>query len=227
MPNLMILDLSNNEIVLHEEMIDFLSHTPRLHQLYLRRAFTAMNKDEKQLHLLMKINLFFYALQILDLSYNFFTTVPYNLPCPFPSLTELDLKQNYLQSFDIDTSCISKLRTLDISRYIAFKSNFSCLLKIENSIVLNNHFICDCNSSEYIYWIRNSTSIADKNSLLCYRAIPAQYKKAKLMEVPVEELNCTVADTATTNLAQFSFTTFLTATIGAFVLNHYHFQLVS
>lgn len=69
--------------------------------------------------------------------------------------------------------------------------------------------------------------IADKNSLLCYRAIPAQYKKAKLMEVPVEELNCTVADTATTNLAQFSFTTFLTATIGAFVLNQYHFQLVS
>uniref|UniRef100_A0A0N5AFW6 LRRCT domain-containing protein n=1 Tax=Syphacia muris TaxID=451379 RepID=A0A0N5AFW6_9BILA len=166
MPNLMILDLSNNEIVLHKDMIDFLSHTPRLHQLYLRRAFTAMNKDERQLHLLMKMfekaNL--QNLSILDLSYNFFTAVPYNLPCPFPSLMELDLKQNYLQSFDINTSCIGKLRTLDISRNNLsrlsdnFMNSVASRMK-NNSIILNNHFICDCNSSEYIYWIRNATTV--------------------------------------------------------------------
>lgn len=33
MPNLLVLDLSNNEIVLKEEDIDFLSHTPKLKQV--------------------------------------------------------------------------------------------------------------------------------------------------------------------------------------------------
>lgn len=39
MPNLRILDMSNNEIVLKDDDIAFLTHVPKLQQLFLRRAF--------------------------------------------------------------------------------------------------------------------------------------------------------------------------------------------
>jgi Leucine-rich repeat (LRR) protein len=39
MPNLVTLDMSNNEIVLKDDDLAFLTHVPKLQQLYLRRAF--------------------------------------------------------------------------------------------------------------------------------------------------------------------------------------------
>ncbi|VDO25373.1 unnamed protein product [Haemonchus placei] len=55
LPNLRVLDLSNNEIVLKESDVDFLTHTPRLTHLYLRRAFTATINRTVQFDLMMRM----------------------------------------------------------------------------------------------------------------------------------------------------------------------------
>ncbi|PIO74478.1 hypothetical protein TELCIR_03511 [Teladorsagia circumcincta] len=55
LPNLRVLDLSNNEIVLKESDVDFLAHTPRLTHLYLRRAFTATINRTVQFDLMMRM----------------------------------------------------------------------------------------------------------------------------------------------------------------------------
>jgi hypothetical protein len=54
-PNIKVLDMSNNEIVLNDENIPFLTHTPKLTQLYLRRAFTTTSNKTKQFDILMRI----------------------------------------------------------------------------------------------------------------------------------------------------------------------------
>ncbi|KAI3415771.1 hypothetical protein GPALN_005355 [Globodera pallida] len=86
-PNIEVLDLSNNEIVLGEENIHFLSHTPRLRKLFLRRAFTSPHNRNAQFALMLKLfeKADLRRLELLDLSYNFFSNVPSQLPCPFPS----------------------------------------------------------------------------------------------------------------------------------------------
>jgi hypothetical protein len=55
LPNVRILDLSNNEIVLTEKNVNFLSHTPKLTHLYLRRAFTSVVNRTVQFDLLLRM----------------------------------------------------------------------------------------------------------------------------------------------------------------------------
>lgn len=60
--------------------------------------------------------------QILDLSYNYLQSVPYTLPCPFPSLQLLDLRQNFLENLEVNGTCIRGIRTINLSRFEFFTS---------------------------------------------------------------------------------------------------------
>ncbi|CAJ0610229.1 unnamed protein product [Cylicocyclus nassatus] len=198
LPNLRVLDLSNNEIVLKESDVDFLTHTPRLTELYLRRAFTATINRTVQFDLMMrmfkKANL--KHLEVLDLSYNFLQTVPFELPCPFPSLTSLDLRQNFLKTLTVNSSCLSNVRSLDLSRnqFYSLTPSFRELASSApaDTYVLRNPFHCDCKSNDYITWVRSTDVIRDKHSLVCDRASPRNYVGARLVEVPLHKLDCSV-----------------------------------
>ncbi|VDN25057.1 unnamed protein product [Cylicostephanus goldi] len=105
-------------------------------------------------------------MQVLDLSYNFLQTVPFELPCPFPSLTSLDLRQNFLKTLTVNASCLSNVRSLDLSR--------------------------DANDIIKVEWCmpRLLSKIRDKHSLVCDRASPRNYVGARLVEVPLHKLDC-------------------------------------
>ncbi|KAK5983260.1 ELRR (Extracellular Leucine-Rich Repeat) ONly, partial [Trichostrongylus colubriformis] len=165
LPNLRVLDLSNNEIVLKESDVDFLTHTPRL-------------------------------THVLDLSYNFLQSVPYDLPCPFPSLSSLDLRQNFLKTLSVNASCVPNIRFLDLSRnqFYSLTPTFRQLASMArpDTYVLRNPFHCDCKSSEYVTWVRSTDVIRDKHTLVCDRASPRNYVGARLVEVPLHKLDCSV-----------------------------------
>ncbi|VDM47513.1 unnamed protein product [Toxocara canis] len=200
MPNLLVLDISNNEIVLKEEDVDFLAHTPKLKQLYLRRAFTSLVNRTVQFALMMRMfrNAKLNELNYIDLSYNYLTSVPYDIACPFPSLRYVDLRQNFLQTLNVNTSCMSHIETLDLSRnHIrqldnTFRSGVGSKLP-PGSIVLRNSFYCNCESADYIGWIRKASTIRDKSILTCQRASPAEFVGARLVDVPINKLDCTVS----------------------------------
>lgn len=198
LPNLRVLDLSNNEIVLKESDVDFLTHTPRLTHLYLRRAFTATINRTVQFDLMMrmfqKANL--KHLEVLDLSYNFLQSVPFNLPCPFPSLSSLDLRQNFLKSLAVNASCMANIRFLDLSRnqLYSLSTSFRQLASgaQADTYVLRNPFHCDCKSSDFVTWVRSTNVIRDKHTLVCDRASPRKFVGARLVEVPLQQLDCSV-----------------------------------
>ncbi len=55
--------------------------------------------------------------KLLDLSYNYWSTVPYSLPCTFPSISKIDLRQNLLRSVEMNSSCLTDtINTIDLSR---------------------------------------------------------------------------------------------------------------
>uniref|UniRef100_A0AC35UHJ0 LRRCT domain-containing protein n=1 Tax=Rhabditophanes sp. KR3021 TaxID=114890 RepID=A0AC35UHJ0_9BILA len=199
LPNLRVLDLSNNEIVLKEKDIDFLTFLPRLEELYLRKAFIFRSNHTKQFDLMMKMfrkaNLV--NLKYIDLSYNFFSSLPYDLSCPFPSLQYINLGQNLLETIKMNSSCLSNIQTLDLSRN-SFNSLDKNLTKFADnlpaqSLIIRSNFYCDCKSIEYIKWIRATDVIREKNILKCFRSSPAEYSGSRIMEVPLDKLDCTLS----------------------------------
>uniref|UniRef100_A0A0N4ZT14 LRRCT domain-containing protein n=1 Tax=Parastrongyloides trichosuri TaxID=131310 RepID=A0A0N4ZT14_PARTI len=199
MPNLKVLDLSNNEIVLKESDLDFLTFTPKLEEIYLRKAFIFRFNHSEQFYYLMEMfrrgNL--RNLRHIDLSYNFLSSLPYNLPCIFPSIKEINLKQNLLETLYMNTSCLKNLETLDLSRnsFIGLDSNFTNFADQlpKQSVVLRCNFYCDCHSSEYIKWIRSTDVVREKNMLICFKASPRTLKGARIVEVPLHQLDCSVS----------------------------------
>ncbi|KAI6191539.1 Trophoblast glycoprotein [Aphelenchoides bicaudatus] len=199
-PNINVLDLSNNEIVLNQENVKFLKHTRKLTQLYLRRAFTASVNRTKQFDILMQMfeNADLKQLKYLDLSYNFLTSVPYNLGCPFPSLSFLDFRQNMLSTLTMNISCLSSIDSIDLSRNHFhhldenFRRNFANYMPPQ-SLSMRNLFYCDCHSSEWLAWFRSTNTIRDREMLTCGKASPMTNRGARLLEVPVNMLDCTVS----------------------------------
>ncbi|VDN08258.1 unnamed protein product [Thelazia callipaeda] len=190
LPNLLVLDLSNNEV------------------LYLRRAFTLLVNRTIQFSLMMQMfkNANLKELNYVDLSYNYFTTLPFDLPCVFPSLKYLDLRQNFLQTLNLNTTCVTNIETIDLSRnHIhqlneAFRHGIGARVP-PNSLLLRNSFHCNCESIAYIKWIRGTNKVRDKEQLLCHRASPSDYVGAELISVPLEKLDCAISLTITQNVA--------------------------
>jgi len=199
-PNIQVLDLSNNEIVLTEKDIDFLTHTPKLTHLHMRRAFTSVVNRTAQFDLMLRMfaNANLHHLKFLDLSYNYWTTVPYNLPCPFPSINMLDLRQNLLRTIEMNISCLTNsISTIDLSRNPfhhldeRFRHNFANQLP-PGTLLLRNSFYCDCKSEVYIKWIRSTNVVADKDVLACAKASPRDFIGARLVEIPLHKLDCSI-----------------------------------
>ncbi|GMR31860.1 hypothetical protein PMAYCL1PPCAC_02055, partial [Pristionchus mayeri] len=208
--NLRTLDLSNNEIVLHESDIGFLQNTPKITELFLRRAFTMTSNRSTQFEMMMKMfrNAKLEKLEVLDLSYNFLSSIPFDLPCPFPKLTRLDLRQNFLTNFAVNESCMANIRTIDLSRNqmhsldAPFRQLASKLR--DDSLILKNSFYCDCKSGEWIQWLRSTRVVREKGSLICDRASPSTYKGTRLVEVPIDKLDCSIdvwSDNATSSFS--------------------------
>ncbi|CAI2358165.1 unnamed protein product [Caenorhabditis sp. 36 PRJEB53466] len=196
MPNLQVLDISNNEIVFRQRDVDFLTHTPRLTQLYMRRAFTVTINRTQQFELMLEM--FRQAkleyLQVLDLSYNFIHNVPFEIACPFPSLHTLDLRQNFLKNFIVNETCIKDVNTINLSRnqFYVIPDDFRALADKAQpeTFLLRNQFYCDCKSKEFITWLRSTKSVREKNSLVCDRSSPKLYIGARIEEVPLNKLTC-------------------------------------
>ncbi|GMT32143.1 hypothetical protein PFISCL1PPCAC_23440, partial [Pristionchus fissidentatus] len=196
--NLRTLDMSNNEIVLHEGDTGFLQHTPKLNDLMLRRAFTMTSNRSTQFDMMMKMfeKAKLEKLEVLDLSYNFLSSIPFDLPCPFPKLVRLDLRQNFLTNFAVNESCLANIRTIDLSRNqihtldAPFRQLASNLR--DETLILKNSFYCDCKSADWIRWLRSTRVVREKGNLICDRASPSIYKGTRLVEVPIDKLDCSI-----------------------------------
>lgn len=138
------------------------------------------------------------ALTVLDLSYNYFHTLPYDIACSFRSLKHLDLRQNMLETISINVSCMPRIETIDLSRNhfhalsLEFRRSIANALP-DYSLVMRNSFYCDCTSHAYISWIRSTLKVRDKDALTCARASPIEYVGALLIDVPIESLDCSVS----------------------------------
>eukprot|EP00096_Caligus_rogercresseyi_P003335 TRINITY_DN1619_c0_g2_i2.p1 TRINITY_DN1619_c0_g2~~TRINITY_DN1619_c0_g2_i2.p1 ORF type:complete len:414 (-),score=90.60 TRINITY_DN1619_c0_g2_i2:1473-2714(-) len=104
--------------------------------------------------------------------------------CALPSLRELYIGDNQLQSIDIDTDCLKQLTLLDL-RYnkikrldkatidkleIAFGNNAG---NQERRLIMNeNPFHCDCHLRPFFDWVSQTKARINKEDLRCYNGWP-------------------------------------------------------
>lgn len=175
MPNLVSLDLSQNEMRFDELDVDLLSPLPKLQELRLRKAFPrSMPNASQQMDLfrrmLQKAKLT--KLRLLDMSYNELERIPERLGCTVPNLEILLLMGNSFRFFHADISCYKSLKKLDLSdnyfarldqRFMRF-----CDQLPRNAISLQrNPFVCDNRSRDFIEWLRTTPAVQDKTLIMC------------------------------------------------------------
>uniref|UniRef100_A0A915DC59 LRRCT domain-containing protein n=1 Tax=Ditylenchus dipsaci TaxID=166011 RepID=A0A915DC59_9BILA len=204
-------------------------------QLYLRRAFTAVVNRTVQFDLLMRMlyKADLRHLKILDLSYNYFSSVPYNLPCPFPALSRLDLRQNVFRTLTLNTTCLEGIELIDLSRNHfrqldeKFRREFANQLPAQ-TLLLRNSFHCDCKSQAYVQWVRSTNTVREKKLLTCSRASPPNFLGTRLVEVPLHQLNCdTDLESNGVNSPSGQWSSTATLAFLLFVLLKHHFYSVS
>lgn len=132
----------------------------------MMRMFQRANLNELKVHFCAFFPIQSTNFQLLDLSYNYLNSLPYQLACPFPSLSKLDLRQNLLKTVSLNTSCLEKVDLVDLSRNhfheldANFRNKFADFLPA-HSLELKNSFYCDCKSVEYIQWIRATNMVVE------------------------------------------------------------------
>jgi hypothetical protein len=221
-PNLQVLDMSDNEIYLRGNETYFFTHTPYLKKLIWRRALNAnLNRSKQVDHL---INMLRAAnlkhLEHLDISMNGLTHLPYDFGCFLPALKYLNLQANYLTTLHLNSSCLKNIDTLDIrfNEIINIDSQFRTTASSMNdySILAYNRYLCDCNSSTFITWFKTTKKIQDPEAIVyvlikymifehfsnicsCFRTSPRQFDHMKMLEIDVKQLDCSTNLTSTAN----------------------------
>uniref|UniRef100_H3A6Q6 Trophoblast glycoprotein n=2 Tax=Latimeria chalumnae TaxID=7897 RepID=H3A6Q6_LATCH len=193
LPNLRQLDLSHNRILRFSPEA-FSAKSP-LQELNLSKALLNRSYVEEIGELLQ--NGTFQNLSKLELAYNNFLFLPYNMFSALPSLRHLDLKNNSIVGLSEGTFNNLRLETLDLSGNALKDLKNATLSQLgaqENlKIALDsNPWLCDCGIEDFLIWLRSTDAVEKKEELLC--VFPEKMRNRPILQVTSSELECPSPD---------------------------------
>ncbi|KAM9851838.1 trophoblast glycoprotein [Aulostomus maculatus] len=190
LPNLVRLDLSNNNIQTFSEQA--FPDDNKLQVLNLSRCFHNHSTIDVLLSVLRNGNLL--QLTALDLSNNDLVLLPEGSFASLPSLVSLSLQNSSIISILNGTLKVPPLRDLDLRdnslSYFLPVSLAEFSLKPNLHILLAaNPWRCDCFIEDTLLWLKNSSSqVADVQNLTC--ADPERMRRLPLLQVEQSQLKC-------------------------------------
>ncbi|XP_041727934.1 trophoblast glycoprotein-like [Coregonus clupeaformis] len=190
LPNLRLLDLSNNRI-LNFSAQAFPDYN-KLLDLNLSRAFYNHTSMDELFSLLRSGG----ALQLtsLDLSNNDLVVLPEGMFSHLSNLTILNLQNNSLIFIRNGTLSVPPLRELDLRdnalRELPNTTLMDFSLKPGLQVHLaGNPWRCDCNIEDLVAWLKSSEQVTDKQNMTC--SDPEVLRQLPLLQIEHLELECT------------------------------------
>ncbi|XP_044062878.1 trophoblast glycoprotein b [Siniperca chuatsi] len=189
LPNLVRLDLSNNNIQTFSDRAFPDNNT--LQVLNLSRSFHNHSSVDVVLNLLQSGNLL--QLTVLDLSNNDLVILPDDIFTSFSNLVNLSLRNSSIISIQNGTLKAPPLRDLDLRdnslRDLPATTLAEFSLKPGLRIRLaGNPWRCDCFIEDMLSWLKNSTQVVDMQNLTC--ADPKGLRRQPLLQVEPSQLKC-------------------------------------
>ncbi|XP_035020153.2 trophoblast glycoprotein b [Hippoglossus stenolepis] len=189
LPNLVRLDLSNNNIQTFSERA--LPVENNLEVLNLSRSFHNHSSMDAVLSVLQSGNLL--MLKVLDLSNNDLVILPDDTFSSLSNLVNISLQNSSIISVLNGTLKVPPLRDLDLRdnslRVLPTTTLAEFSLKPDLSLWLaGNPWRCDCFIEEMLLWLKNSTQVMDVQNLTC--ADPEALRHQPLLQVELSQLKC-------------------------------------
>lgn len=189
LPNLVSLDLSNNNIQTFSETA--FPDDNKLQVLNLSRSFLNHSSMDVVLNILRNGNLL--QLTVLDLSNNYLVLLPDDIFTSLSNLASLSLQNSSIISIPNGTLKVPPLRDLDLRdnslRDLPITTLTEFNLKPDLLIRLaGNPWRCDCFIDEMLLWLKNSSQVADRQNLTC--AEPERLRRQPLVQVQQSQLKC-------------------------------------
>ncbi|XP_053737316.1 trophoblast glycoprotein b [Synchiropus splendidus] len=189
LPNLVRLDLSNNNIQTFSE--EALPDDNKLQVLNLSKCFH--NHSRIEMYLSGVRNASLQQLTVLDLSDNDLVILPDDLFSRMISLVHLNLRNSSIVSILNGTLKVPPLQELDLRdnsiRGIPTSTLTEFSLKPNLDIYLaGNPWRCDCFIEELLTWLKNSTRVSDVQNLTCLD--PERLRRQRLVQVKPSQLKC-------------------------------------
>ncbi|XP_029306511.1 trophoblast glycoprotein [Cottoperca gobio] len=189
LPNLVRLDLSNNNIQTFSGRAFPLDNKVQL--LNLSRSFHSHSFMDVVLSVLQSGNLL--KLTVLDLSNNDLVILPDNIFASLSSLVDLSLQNSAIISIQNGTLRAPPLLDLDL-RYNSLRDlpataleefRLKPALRIQ---LAGNPWRCDCFIDNMLLWLKNSTQVIDVQNQTC--AEPEALRRQPLLQVEQSQLKC-------------------------------------
>lgn len=187
LPNLVRLDLSNNNILNFSESA--FSDENKLQVLNLSGCFH--NHTLMDLDFLRSGNL--HQLTVLDLSNNDLLFLPDDMFSSLSHLVNLSLKNSSIFSIPNGTFQVPLLHDLDLrdNGFRNLPSSTLAQLNLKPALhiqLLGNAWRCDCYIEDTLLWLKNATQIIDKQDLTC--AVPEALNHRSLLHLDQSQLKC-------------------------------------
>lgn len=211
-PNLEILDLSNNKLVFDENSTRVFEPIARLRQLHLESTFSyrqpKLPEYLTEAFKRARLN----SLEILNLENNHLQRIPAELGCYLPNLKKLFYAQNPIQEWpqNLNAACgalqsapnrrpFEALQLLDISQTFTTHLNFTFIqfvneLPRTTQIRLSNSYLyCNCHLAPFISWLNQTQKVIAKDEIVCMEAAPKKYEGRPVLSVNPDELECEIS----------------------------------
>ncbi|XP_059195829.1 trophoblast glycoprotein b [Centropristis striata] len=187
LPNLVRLDLSNNNIQTFSEKA--LPDDNKVQFLNLSSSFR--NHTTLDLSFLQSENLV--LLTTLDLSTNDLVILPDNIFTSLPNLVNLSLQNSSIISIPNETLRVPPLRDLDLRDNGLTDLPPTTLAQFSLKPALQirlagNPWRCNCFMEDMLLWVKNSTQVIDVQNLTC--ADPEALKRVPLVQIEQSQLKC-------------------------------------
>lgn len=189
LPNLVRLDLSNNNIQNLSERA-FLDDN-KLQVLNLSRSFHNHSTMDVLLSFLRSGQLL--QVTVLDLSNNDLVILPDSIFTRLPNLVNLSLQNSFIISILNGTLKVPPLRVLDLRDNSLGDLPTSMLAEFSLKPGLHirlggNPWRCTCVIEDMLLWLKNSTQVLDVQNLTC--AEPQALRRRPLLQVELTQLKC-------------------------------------
>lgn len=189
LPNLVRLDLSNNNIQTFSERA--FPHNNMVQALNLSGSLHNHSFMDVALSVLQRGNLL--QLTVLDLSNNDIVVPPDNMFSSLTSLVNLSLQNSSIISILNDTLKVPPLRDLDLRDNSLKDLPTTALAEFSLKPGLRiwlagNPWRCDCFIEDTLLWLKNSTQVVDVQNLTC--ADPEGLRRQPLLQIEQSQLKC-------------------------------------
>lgn len=134
------------------------------------------------------------GLRRLELASNHFLYLPRDLLAALPDLRHLDLRNNTLVSLTyvsfLNLTHLESLHLEDNALKVLRNRTLAQLQGLPHVRVFldNNPWVCDCQMTDMMAWLKETEVVPDKDSLTC--AFPEQMRNRVLLELNSSDLNC-------------------------------------